>query len=97
MCLSDYCDIFRCEGYLPSNVTAIASDLDLAALSDIEAYRSLYPDLKVPKALVGESALIPAPPAQLLDLLNIQQSGRLKDKYPSAPPPETKPTGNFNK
>ena len=79
VCYADYCDIFRCQGYLHENVTGLTSE-DLVDLDNLELYELAYPDLgvSVPSDLEDDdnganTQLIPAPPPDLLDLLNMQQ------------------------
>jgi len=74
VCLADYCDVFRCGGYLPEG--ELPSSADYADLDD-EEYAKLYPDLGAPlPPWPRESTeLALAPPKPLLDLLHIR-SGR---------------------
>ncbi len=81
VCLADYCDIFRCQAYLPppSSDDNNDDDDDENSIDDVVTHRSLYPSLGVLKphahnsasAAGGEVALAPAPPPELLHMLNV--------------------------
>ncbi|TRY61936.1 hypothetical protein TCAL_08874 [Tigriopus californicus] len=73
VCLGDFCDIFRCHGYLPANLSALEDSTYLEEITDLEQYDAIYPDLKVPKPDIGMTELIPGPPETLLKLLKLQE------------------------
>ena len=79
VCLANYCDIFRCRGYLPHNVTAItASAADYAdAHDDIDKFRALYPNFNALREHDGgKGELAEAPPPDLLQVLEAQIAER---------------------
>lgn len=84
VCLGDFCDIFRCHGYLPANLSDLEDPIYLEEITDLDQYDAIYPDLKVPKPDVGMTELIPGPPETLLKLLKLQE----KEKRSEGPAKE---------
>ena len=75
--MADYCDIFRCRGYLPDNVARIISEDYADAHDDIDKYRALYPNFNVlHEHDVGKGGLVEAPPPDLLQVLEAQIAER---------------------
>eukprot|EP00095_Tigriopus_kingsejongensis_P006484 maker-scaffold1058_size66152-snap-gene-0.14 protein:Tk06484 transcript:maker-scaffold1058_size66152-snap-gene-0.14-mRNA-1 annotation:"AGAP004309-PA" len=78
VCLADFCDIFRCHGYLPRNFTTQEKD-GLDKINSMGDYEAIYPDLKVPKPEVGSTELILGPPETLLKLMKLQEKETRSD------------------
>ena len=99
ICLSNYCDIFRCRNYLPSNHSFTEDDLD--QLIDIgREFDSVYPDSPTAES---SNELIPLQPPELLDILELEQiksrplrakPSRRSSEFPPPPIPKEgeKPT-----
>ncbi len=86
VCLADYCDIFRCQAYLPP---AAANETSVA---DASEHNLLYPDLgvllpyedsssrkrqqqeQVDSTNHGSSEIALAPPPEILHLLNVRRA-----------------------
>ncbi len=75
--MADYCDIFRCQEYLPDNALYPSSKDALHKLNASD-YQIFYPDFGVylDPALHSSTALAVTPPPHLLQLINIQKETR---------------------
>ena len=77
VCLADYCDIFRCRGFLPDDVDGIVSGDYADSHDDINKFHALYPNFNVlHEHDVGKGGLVEAPPPDLLQVLEAQIAER---------------------